>query len=251
MSTPSEELFRIEKELASLQAREAELLNQATRLTKQINNDYNAQLIKEQVEEQAKIDQYILNWIANHEDKFYKNSFMFNYDAKFTKTLIYAKEDSNEALISEQFNLIPLEQVKESLINIEHTLTLYHTFMSESISDNDEDFKEHLYISSNDCIQTEYYNQRGDKIDVTMSYDRSDVNLKISYDSSHFYDNTTTIVKLSDTTKLTIYSYGYNTHEVGLVDKSKCSLNNIPTAFKVALNKLLHVVDNYLENMTN
>lgn len=56
MSTPSEELFRIEKELASLQAREAELLNQATRLTKQINNDYNAQLIKEQVEEQAKID---------------------------------------------------------------------------------------------------------------------------------------------------------------------------------------------------
>lgn len=34
MSTPSEELFRIEKELASLQKREAELLNQATRLTK-------------------------------------------------------------------------------------------------------------------------------------------------------------------------------------------------------------------------
>lgn len=66
MSTPSEELFRIEKELASLQKREAELLNQATRLTKQINNDYNAQLIKEQAEEQAKIDQHILNWITNH-----------------------------------------------------------------------------------------------------------------------------------------------------------------------------------------
>lgn len=60
MSTPSEELFRIEKELASLQKREAELLNQATRLTKQINNDYNAQLIKEQTEEQAKIGLQII-----------------------------------------------------------------------------------------------------------------------------------------------------------------------------------------------
>lgn len=175
---------------------------------------------------------------------------MFNYDTKFTKTLIYAKEDSNEALISVQFNLTPIEQVKETLVNIEHTLTLYHTLMSKPISDNDEDFKKHLYISPNDCIQTEYYNQRGDKVDVTMSYNGSDVNLEISYDSSHFYDNNITIVKLSDTTKLAIYSYGYNTHEVGLVDKSTSSLNDIPTAFEVALNKLLHVVDNYLENMT-
>lgn len=249
MSTPSEELFRINKELASLQEREAELLNQATRLTKQINNDYNAQLIKEQVEEQAKIDQYILNWIANHEDKFCKNGFVFQYDANHTKTLIYGKDDSNEALISRQFNFEKLEKVDEILTNIEHIITLYHTVMSKPISDNDKDFKENLYIAHANYVQTEYNTKNGDTIHVTMQYDGSHVTLKVSYDSSEFYNKDTTIIKLSDTTHVTIFSHGYDNHEVDLADETKCSLADIPATFEAAVDRLTCAFENQIENM--
>lgn len=249
MSTPSEELFRIEKELASLQKREAELLNQATRLTKQINNDYNAQLIKEQAEEQAKIDQHILNWITNHKDKFCKNGFVFQYDVNHTKTLIYGKNDSNEALISKQFNFTTFEQVDEILTNIEYIITLYQTVMSKPISDNEKDFKENLYIAHANYVQTEYNTKNGDTIHVTMQYDGSHVTLKVSYDSSEFYNKNITIIKLSDTTHVAIFSHGYNNHEVDLVDESTCSLNDISTAFATALDKLTYVAYNHIENM--
>lgn len=82
-----------------------------------------------------------------------------------------------------------------------------------------------------------------------MQYDGSHVTLKVSYDSSEFYNKDTTIIKLSDTTHVTIFSHGYDNHEVDLADESTCSLDDIPTAFATALDKLTYVAYNHIENM--
>lgn len=166
-----------------------------------------------------------------------------------TKTLIYGKNDSNEALISKQFNFTTFEQVDEILTNIEYIITLYQTVMSKPISDNEKDFKENLYIAHANYVQTEYNTKNGDTIHVTMQYDGSHVTLKVSYDSSEFYNKNITIIKLSDTTHVAIFSHGYNNHEVDLVDESTCSLNDISTAFATALDKLTYVAYNHIENM--
>jgi hypothetical protein len=245
MSTPSEELFKIQEEIASLQAREDELNKQAEVLAAKI--DKNAE--SEAVKEQAAIDQLIQNWIDENTAKLCKNGFEFRYDANYTKTLWYHKKDSNKALVAKQFNFAKLEQVDEILTNIEHIITLYQTVISKPISDNDKDFKENLYIAHAKYVQTEYNTKNGDTIHVTMQYDGSHVTLKVSYDSSEFYNKDTTIIKLSDTTHVTIFSYGYDNHEVDLVDESTCSLDNIPTAFKSALDKLTDAAYNYIENM--
>lgn len=245
MLTPSEELFRIKKELASLQEREAELNKQAEALATEIEK--NAEL--ETLNEKAKIDQCVQNWISENETKLCQNGFTFDYDANFTKTLWYHKKDSNKALVARQFNFTTLEQVDEILTNIEHIITLYQTVMSKPISDNDKDFKENLYIAHANYVQTEYNTKSGDTIHVTMQYDGSHVTLKVSYDSSEFYNKDTTIIKLSDTTHVTIFSHGYDNHEVDLVDESTCSLDNIPATFATALDKLTYVADNHIENM--
>lgn len=121
--------------------------------------------------------------------------------------------------------------------------------MSKPISDNDKDFKENLYIARAKYVQTEYNTKNGDTIRVTMQYDGSHVTLKVSYDSSEFYNKDTTIIKLSDTTHVTIFSHGYDNHEVDLVDESTCSLNDIPATFAAALDKLTYVAYNHIENM--
>ena len=245
MLTPSEELAKIQKEITSLQAREAELNEQAKALATEIEK--NTEL--ETLNEQAKIDQYVQNWISENETKLCQNGFTFDYDANFTKTLRYHKKDSNKALVARQFNFTTLEQVDEILTNIEHIITLYQTVMSKPISDNDKDFKENLYIAHANYVETEYNMKNGDTIHVTMQYDGSHVTLKVSYDSSEFYNKDTTIIKLSDTTHVTIFSHGYDNHEVDLVDESTCSLDDIPTAFKSALDKLTDAAYNYIENM--
>ena len=245
MSTPSKELSKIQEEIASLQAREAELNKQAKALTAEIEK--NAEL--ETLNEQSKIDQCVQNWISENETKLCQNGFTFDYDANFTKTLWYHKKDSNKALVARQFNFATLEQVDEILTNIEHVITLYQTVMSKPISDNEKDFKENLYIAHANYVQTEYNTKNGDTIHVTMQYDGSHVTLKVSYDSSEFYNKDTTIIKLSDTTHVTIFSHGYDNHEVDLVDESTCSLDNIPATFAAALDKITYVADNHIENM--
>jgi hypothetical protein len=77
MSTPSEELFKIQEEIASLQAREDELNKQAEVLAAKI--DKNAE--SEAAKEQAAIDQLIQNWIDENTAKLCKNGFEFRYDA--------------------------------------------------------------------------------------------------------------------------------------------------------------------------
>lgn len=245
MSTPSEELFRIKKELASLQEREAELNKQAKALAAEIEK--NAEL--EALNEQAKISQHVQAWISENTTKLCKNDFVFQYDANHTKTLWYHKKDSNKALVARQFNFAKLEQVDEILTNIKHIITLYQTVMSKPISDNDKDFKENLYIAHAKYVQTEYNTKNGDTIHVTMQYDGSHVTLKVSYDSSEFYNKDTTIVKLSDTTHVTIFSHGYDNHEVDLADETKCSLADIHTTFEAAVDRLTCAFENQIENM--
>lgn len=245
MSTPSEELLKIQEEIASLQARETELNKQAEVLAAEI--DKNAE--SEAAKEQAAIDQLIQNWIDENTAKLCKNGFVFQYDANHTKTLWYHKKDSNKDLVAKQFNFAKLEQVDEILTNIEHIITLYQTVISKPISDNDKDFKENLYIAHAKYVQTEYNTKNGDTIHVTMQYDGSHVTLKVSYDSSEFYNKDTTIIKLSDTTHVTIFSHGYDNHEVDLVDESTCSLDDIPATFAAALDKLTYAFDNNIENM--
>lgn len=245
MSTPSEQLIKIQEEIASLQAREAELNKQAEVLAAEIDKNAESEADKEQ----AAIDQLIQNWISKNTTKLCKNDFVFQYDANHTKTLWYHKKDSNKALVARQFNFAKLEQVDEILTNIKHIITLYQTVMSKPISDNDKDFKENLYIAHAKYVQTEYNTKNGDTIHVTMQYDGSHVTLKVSYDSSEFYNKDTTIIKLSDTTHITIFSYGYDNHEVDLVDESTCSLDDIPATFATALDKLTYVAYNHIENM--
>lgn len=245
MSTPSEELFKIETELASLQKREVELNKQAKALTAEIEKNAESETAKEQ----AAIDQLIQNWISENETKLCQNGFTFDYDANFTKTLWYHKKDSNTALVARQFNFATLEKVDEILTNIEHIITLYQTVISKPISDNDKDFKENLYIAHANYVETEYNTKNGDTIHVTMQYDGSDVTLKVSYDSGEFYNKDTTIIKLSDTTHVTIFSHGYDNHEVDLVDESTCSLDDIPATFTTALDKLTYIFNNNIKNM--
>lgn len=245
MSTPSKELSKIQEEIASLQAREAELNKQAKALTAEIEK--NAEL--ETLNEQAKIDQRVQAWISENTTKLCKNDFVFQYDANHTKTLWYHKKDSNKALVARQFNFATFEQVDEILTNIEHIITLYQTVMSKPISDNDKDFKENLYIAHAKYVQTEYNTKNGDTIHVTMQYDGSHVTLKVSYDSSEFYNKDTTIIKLSDTTHITIFSYGYDDHDVELVDESTCSLDDIPATFEAAVDRLTRAFENQIENM--
>lgn len=245
MSTPSEELLKIQEEIASLQAREDELNKQAEVLAAKI--DKNAE--SEEAKEQAAIDQLIQNWIDENTAKLCKNGFVFQYDANHTKTLWYHKKDSNKALVAKQFNFAKLEQVDEILTNIEHIITLYQTVISKPISDNDKDFKENLYIAHAKYVQTEYNTKNGDTIHVTMQYDGSHVTLKVSYGSSEFYNKDTTIIKLSDTTHVTIFSYGYDNHDVDLVDESTCSLDDIPATFEAAVDRLTRAFENQIENM--
>lgn len=245
MSTPSEQLTKIQEEIASLQAREAELNKQAEVLAAEIDKNAESEADKEQ----AAIDQLIQNWISKNTTKLCKNDFVFQYDANHTKTLWYHKKDSNKALVARQFNFAKLEQVDEILTNIKHIITLYQTVMSKPISDNDKDFKENLYIAHAKYVQTEYNTKNGDTIHVTMQYDGSHVTLNVSYDSSEFYNKDTTIIKLSDTTHITIFSHGYDNHEVDLVDESTCSLDDIPATFATALDKLTYVAYNHIENM--
>ena len=75
MLTPSEELAKIQKEITSLQAREAELNEQAKALATEIEK--NTEL--ETLNEQAKIDQYVQNWISENETKLCQNGFVFDY----------------------------------------------------------------------------------------------------------------------------------------------------------------------------
>lgn len=250
MSTPSEELLKIQEEIASLQAREDELNKQAEVLAAKI--DKNAE--SEAAKEQAAIDQLIQNWIDENTAKLCKNGFEFRYDANYTKTLMYYKKDSNEALISRKFNVITRVVTNKDLINIEltnieNTIILYLTLTNQPIGDKDKDFKENLYITYANYIKTEYNLRNGDTIHVTMQYDGSDVNLKVSYDSSKFYNKDTTIIKLSDTTHVTIFSHGYDAHEVDLVDKTKCSLDDIPATFEAAVDRLTCAFENQIENM--
>ena len=135
------------------------------------------------------------------------------------------------------------------MTNIENTIILYLTLINQPIGDKDKDFKENLYITYTNYIETEYNLRNGDTIHVTMQYDGSDVNLKVSYDSSKFYNKDTTIIKLSDTTHVTIFSHGYNTHEVDLVDKTKCSLDDITATFEAAVDRLTRAFENQIENM--
>ena len=138
MSTPSKELSKIQEEIASLQAREAELNKQAEVLAAEI--DKNAE--SEAAKEQAAIDQLIQNWIDENTAKLCKNGFEFRYDANYTKTLMYYKKDSNEALISRKFNVITRVVTNKDLINIEltnieNTIILYLTLTNQPIGDKD------------------------------------------------------------------------------------------------------------------
>ena len=245
MSTPSEKLTKIQEEIASLQAREAELNKQAEVLAAEI--DKNAE--SEAAKEQAAIDQLIQNWIDKNTAKLCKNGFEFTYDADRTKTLSYRKNDSNKALMARQFNFRTLDQVNEDLTNIENIITLYLTVISKPIGNNDKNFKDNLNIIHTNYLETNYDIKSDDTIRVTMQYDGSNVSLKISYDSSGFYSKDTTIIKLSDTTHITIFSYGYDAHDIELVDETTCSLADIHTTFETALYRLTYIFKNQIENM--